>query len=484
MFNKINEDFIQSKSFYSSNCINDVKMLWINTENDTVVTISLNSLIYSMKFNYEFNKFAFAEIILNDTSSKLIDRNIYFNNGNTVSVKMMSPALGEYNFLGRIVVFKCIDIEHGMYYMKVYSDWNYLNINPSKFRLGLYNETGMTFSSILNNIFYYQIPLTHEGNQNNNDLSIPLFDFSSTVNSYLYISSTDKSITVDSFIVPNWDLEELLNYVVPFCSSSKNGSGDFVWYENTDGMYITSINDIYLRGKSVATTRLFLNIFQQQKNTVAEVSPYVVYDYEFRSGYNTVELKDNHAGGMNNVMFDYETKKVVQGMTETAADDSKSEFNNINSKISKYLNDRDTFYDKPILDTNLNNAIGYNKASNEYREFGNTESRFQLAQSYANNKITKSLFENYNLIIQTNFLPSVSLGSFVYIDYPSIANSKGEPIKDYSGVWMVVGVQYVFEVNSTIDNQPFYYSIFTLARDSKYSDSGSKFEKTNKVIQN
>ena len=140
MFNKINEDFVQSKAFFSSNCVSDVKMLWVNTQNNSVLTISLNSLIYSMKFNYELNRFSTAEIILNDTSEKLIDRNIYLNNGNNVAIKIITPSFGEFIFSGRIVVFKCIDVEHGLYFIKLYSELNYFNVRTAKVRLGLYNE--------------------------------------------------------------------------------------------------------------------------------------------------------------------------------------------------------------------------------------------------------------------------------------------------------------------------------------------------------
>ena len=492
MFNKINEDFIQSKAFYSSNCSFTAKALYSSNNLDAI--FNLESLVYNMRFVYSLNKFAYAEFILNDTAQRLMDRVIYLNDGNYIDVEIRTPLDTLFRFSGRIGLFKCIDIPTNMYYMRIYSVWNYLNIYPDKVRIGLFNENGMTFSNILNNIIYYQIPIKKDktdatketANSKAEGNSLYLFDVDSATNPSFYCTATDNSVKLKTYIVPNWNLEETLNYIVPFCSVGNEKGGDFIWYENIDGLYVISVEEMYKRGNSKTVNKFFVNEFQHKEsseNSEGTISQNVIYDYEFISGYDTKQLKENYAGGMNQVMFDNIQKKVVHSFS-TGEESEIVENQYINSNISEYLANRKTIYGKPLLDNSLNSAISYNSASVEYREFSDAENNSKLAQSYANNKITKSLFNNYNLVIKTNFIPTISIGSFVYIDFPSLPNKNREPIKDYSGVWMVVGAEYVYEANSPIDSQPFYYSIFTLARDSKYSDSGTKFEKFNQIEEN
>ena len=196
----------------------------------------------------------------------------------------------------------------------------------------------------------------------------------------------------------------------------------------------------------------------------------VIYDYEFVSGYDSVNLKKNDAGGVNQVMYDYKNKKVIQSFKKddelTMMKDSVR-YTNINSRIDDYLSSNSIFYNKPVLDERLNEYISYNMGSEEFREFNSVN----IAENAANHKITKSLFENFNLVIKTNFNPVIKLGSFITINYPSIADGD-QNLKDFSGKWMVVKVEYDYENVSNVDGKPFCYMILTLGRDSKESDSG------------
>lgn len=466
MFNKINNDFLQSKAFYSSNC--QISAFVSMTYKSTLHAVNIDTLIYRLSFKYAFNSFAYAEIILNDSNDKKIDRTLYFNDGNEVIITITSPLQFQYTFRGQIVSFKNIDVDKNLYYMKVYSGWNYFNVYPAKVRLGFHDEEGMTFSDILRNILNYKYKyITKDKKQE----ILPLFDIANLHNGSINITNTDKKIKVDSFIVPNWNIEQILNYIVPFCST-ENKKGNYVWYENSDGLYVTPVENIYIENKS-KIFKFYINIWQQNaenENKENNVEMNVIYDYEFVSGYDSVNLKKNDAGGVNQVMYDYKNKKVIQSFKKddelTMMKDSVR-YTNINSRIDDYLSSNSIFYNKPVLDERLNEYISYNMGSEEFREFNSVN----IAENAANHKITKSLFENFNLVIKTNFNPVIKLGSFITINYPSIADG-GQNLKDFSGKWMVVKVEYDYENVSNVDGKPFCYMILTLGRDSKESDSG------------
>lgn len=457
--NKINNDFLKSRDSFG-NRYNIVVSLSLDGLNDLNITDTVSD-IKSIK--YSMWNFATCELILNDKGKK-VNRLYFLNSINIMRIKFLSPeSNNELSFSGRIVEFKPIDFDKDIYYVKLYSQWNFFNITPNRVKISVSGEKIVT--DVLKEIITYKITV----NENNDD-NFNLFQLMSADGGLFNCSKSADDIKLNNFIVPNWNITEILNYFSEM-SITNDGYG-FLWYEDVNGLYFYSVKDFENLFSSIQPTIFHFNknqslsLYKERENKNVKRSEdvdggitnrNVIYDYEVL-GFNIVELAKNNAGNQRRIIFDYTTKQVLE----------KYELS-----FNDYFTKHETINRSSLLGNDSMYAMG-NRNPIEDREI---DSQLYSSNGRNTNSITKSLFNNFQIKIKTNFLPEYSLGMKVYLEVPAIGDD-GE-YKYLNGQWLVIGIEHKYEVSSSYDNKPLATSILTLGRDSK---EYSELDKLNKSI--
>jgi hypothetical protein len=467
LYGKINQDFIQSRGTFGKNTVVSVFLY----NNATMRPFDITDVVYEIKsVKYELNSFATCEIILQDNTEKKVNLLYNFNNGNIITIYMKNIMESVFDFTGRVVEFKIIDAEHDIYSLKLFSEWNYFNITPGKVRIGISGNN--TVSETLEKFLDYTPSQKNLTNPTNSSKLFPTLLNDTT----FHVTKTDEHEKIENFVVPNWTLQETIEYLIQFCKT-KDGSG-FIWYEDTFGLEIISVDE-FLTNMKETNTNFYFNQIQAMSSTTEDdntkprsteqgvktkIYQNVIYDYEVVSGYDSVKINENIYSGSNHVMFDYSTKQ-IQNASLNFSDYFK---NNTSISRASLLGDDVMNHCKP-------------KTSYIHNEFNN----IQFAKNVETNRITKGLFDNFKIKIKTNFNPMLTIGNYVTIKIPTLIDN----VNDLSGKWIIVGVEHKYEVSSVYDNQPLFTSIFTISRDSKNKNEitdalNNNVSKDSKVVFN
>ena len=390
--------------------------------NDNSVT-NINDIVREIKgINYKLGTFASCDMILHD-KEKRIHHDIFFNNGNKITILINNIDGTSLYFIGYIKSFQPIDAEEDLYSIKLWSVYDFSNLKLIRKGFpGIKKISDILEETLADELLYGE----------------------EIAKGFRIIEETET--TLENFIIPGWNILTLLNKLTPYASKFDN---IFMYYEDSRGLIFINRKSLFenninrLRPVFKFTPNQITNENQTDDNTLEQLSlkevPFnIIYDYDV-DGFNAMEHRKSKDFGTNVTIFNYKDKSTSKFDFNFA-----DQFKNLNT-LNKYS----------ILGEDYMNNIA--KTPNiEYTSFP------ELVNNYGKYNTLDASMQDYSITIKTNFAGYLNISDFVRLDFPGIIGA----VESLSGNWMVGAIRHRLEISEGLTRESRLSTYITLIRDS------------------